>query len=491
MDGGAESHLNFGMDGIGCNWLKGERTRLRVWIRAGARMGVAGLALVLPLAGPVPAAEAVEDIGDRLELFVDRELTDRMEGLSLRLHRPQRMPLPENPLPVPYTTVIWDGEIYRAWYRDIVPGYSGKRGDGHPGEITCYAESADGHEWQFPDLGIHAVRSSRGGNVVLAGAAPASHNFTPFLDSRPGVMPEARFKALGGTHPGGGLYAFHSPDGIHWKQIREEPVMTSEAFAFDSQNAVFWSEAEARYVCYFRTWETPHGRLRTISRTTSPDFLNWSEPVPMHPNAAGEHLYTNQTQPYFRAPHIYLAFPTRFFPDRGNSTDILFMASRAGSAIYTRLFREAYIRPGEDPERWGNRSNYLALNAVPTGPGEISLYHRSGHRYTLRTDGFISLHAGWEAGEWISKPFVFAGGELMVNLSTSAAGGLRTELLDASGRVIPGFSLADSEELVGDSIGMKVSWEGNPDLEALSGTPVRLRFVMRESDLYSFRFRED
>ncbi len=479
------------MDGTVCNRLGGGTCPLRDFVKAGARTGLAGLALVLSLTGPVTAAEVIEDLGGRLELFVDRDLTDRMEGLAFRLHPPRRMPLPENPLPVPYTTVIRDGELYRAWYRDVVPGYAGERGDGHPGEITCYAESVDGHEWRFPELGIHDVRSSRGGNVILAGASPASHNFTPFLDDRPGVPEEARFKALGGTHPGGGLYAFQSPDGIHWKRIQEDPVMTSEAFAFDSQNVAFWSEAEARYVCFFRTWKTPHGRLRTISRTTSPDFLNWSEPVAMHPNEAGEHLYTNQTQPYFRAPHIYLAFPTRFFPDRGNSTDILFMASRAGSATYTRLFREAFIRPGEDPERWGNRSNYLALNAVPTGPGEISLYHRSGHRYTLRTDGFISLHAGWEAGEWISKPFVFAGRELMVNLSTSAAGGLRTELLDAEGRPMPGFSLADSEELVGDKIEMAVSWEGNPDLEAHSGTPVRLRFVMREGDLYSFRFRGD
>lgn len=460
---------------------------MRLW----ARLGVTGLAWVLPLLGQALGAEAVMDLGDRLELFVDDHLTDRMEGLDLRLHQPQRMPLPANPLPVPYTTVIHDGGIFRAWYRDILPGYTGERFDGHPGEITCYAESEDGHDWRFPDLGIHETRSSRGGNVLLAGAAPVSHNFTPFLDARPGVPVESRFKALGGTHPGGGLYALHSSDGLHWERIREEPVMTAEAFAFDSQNVAFWSEAEARYVCFFRTWETSHGPLRTISRTTSLDFLEWSEPVPMYPNEAGEHLYTNQTQPYFRAPHLYLAFPTRFFPDRGNSTDILFMATRAGSATYSRLFREAFIRPGRDPARWGNRSNYLALGAIPTGPGEISLYHRSGHRYVLRTDGFVSLHAGWAPGEWVSKPFFFSGRELVVNLSTSAAGGLRTELLQADGRQISGFSLADSQELVGDSIELPVSWAGDPALEALAGTPVRLRFVMREGDLYSFRFRGD
>ena len=74
---------------------------------------------------------------------------------------------------------------------------------------------------------------------------------------------------------------------------------------------------------------TPHGRLRTISRTTSADYIHWSTPTPMNPNLADEHLYVSGTHPYFRAPHIYIALPTRFVPERGNSTDILFMNSRA------------------------------------------------------------------------------------------------------------------------------------------------------------------
>ena len=30
-----------------------------------------------------------------------------------------------------------------------------------------------------------------------------------------------------------------------------------------------------------------------------------------------EHLYEHHTVPYFRAPHIYVAFPPRFMKDRG------------------------------------------------------------------------------------------------------------------------------------------------------------------------------
>ena len=63
----------------------------------------------------------------------------------------------------------------------------------------------------------------------------------------------------------------------------------------------------------------------------------------MNPNEANEHLYTSATHPYFRAPHIYVALPTRFHPDRGNATDIMFMTSRGGDA-FDRTFKTAFLR---------------------------------------------------------------------------------------------------------------------------------------------------
>ena len=174
------------------------------------------------------------------------------------------------------------------------------------------------------------------------------------------------------------------------------------AIMFDSQNTSFWSETEGCSVCYFRTLKTPHGRLRSVSRATSADYRTWDERIDLEPNDPGEHLYTSQTHPYFRAPHLYLALPTRFVPDCGDSTEILFMATR-GAHPYTRLNKDAFIRPGLDPQRWGNRANYAALNVVPTGPEELSLYHAdSGHRYTLRTDGFVSINAPHCGGELIT-----------------------------------------------------------------------------------------
>jgi hypothetical protein len=215
--------------------------------------------------------------------------------------------------------------------------------------------------------------------------------------------------------------------------------------------------------------------------------VNWSPPAPTSPNAPAEHLYTSGTHPYFRAPHIYVALPTRFMPDRGESTDIMFMTSRGGNH-YDRLFREAFIRPGLDPARWGNRANYAALNVVPTGPAEMSIYTLSG-RYYLRTDGFASVHAGYRSGEMLTRPLRFSGTRLMLNMATSAAGSIRVEVQDEQGRPLDGFRLTDATNLVGDQLDRVVSWKGGDSVASLAGVAVRLRFVMQDADLFALQFR--
>jgi hypothetical protein len=227
-----------------------------------------------------------------------------------------------------------------------------------------------------------------------------------------------------------------------------------------------------------------------------------------------EHLYTNQTHPYFRAPHIYVAIAARFMPGRrvltaaqaealgverqysGDCSDAVLMTSRGGNH-YDRTFMEGFIRPGVGSSNWSSRTNYPALGVVPTGAHEMSLYVQRGYgqpshylqRYKLRLDGFASVNASYAGGELVTRPLVFAGKELVINYSTSAAGSIRVELQDASGNPLPGYSLDDAVEIVGDEIERVVSFKGGPDVGSLAGRPVRLRFVMKDADLFSLRFR--
>ncbi len=429
------------------------------------------------------AAENAIDIGSRRELFVDHYLIDQLDNLQMKLHEPRITPLVPGTPAGHYATVIKEGNLFRRYDRGGDAAF-----DGEDRETTRYWESKDGIHWTAPNLGLVEVDGSRDNNVIIANTKWIAHNFSPFLDQRPGVSQSHRFKALAGVHKGGGLHAFFSADGIHWKKFQDNHVIIHEPFAFDSQNVAFWSEIEQRYICYFRTWATSHGRLRTISRTTSMDFIHWSRPVATDPNLPGEHLYTSGTHPYFRAPHIYIALPTRFLPDRGSSTDVMFMTSRGGNR-YQRTFLQAFIRPGLDPAKWGNRSNYAAWGVIPTGTDEMSLYVRE-RRYVLRTDGFSSVHASHEQGELLTKPIRFNGRQLEINYATSAAGQVQVEIQDPRGKPIPGYRLQECVTIVGDHISRTVSWKNGNDIRSLAGKPVRLRMVMTEADLYSMRFHE-
>ena len=91
----------------------------------------------------------------------------------------------------------------------------------------------------------------------------------------------------------------------------------------------------------------------------------------------------------------------------------------------------------------------------------------------------------------LTRPFTFRGKKLMVNYSTSAAGSIRFELCDASGRAHEGFSMTEGEKLFGDAIAHDVKWAGGTDVSGLAGKPVRLRVRMKDADLYSFRFADE
>ena len=109
-------------------------------------------------------------------------------------------------------------------------------------------------------------------------------------------------------------------------------------------------------------------------------------------------------------------------------------------------------------------------------------------RVTLRPDGFVSVHASDLGGELITRPLQFRGTRLRINYSTSVTGSVGVEVLDEISRPILGYKLGDSGEIYGDELDRIVSWAGKEDLSPLAGQVIRLRFVLRDADLYSFRF---
>ncbi|MFA5191819.1 MAG: twin-arginine translocation signal domain-containing protein [Verrucomicrobiia bacterium] len=499
----------------------------------------------------VHAAEPapVIDIGSRRELFVDDFLIQKLGGKAeLRLHHPEPREIalvhdaPWEGSGSGYHSVFKDGKLYRmyykAWQLDVQPPGTVKT-NAHP-LYCCYAESDDGIHWRKPELGLHEFKGSKKNNIVMvpgkAGSAVADPGHPAvFKDENPDAPADARYKAIIRSAKPHGLLAFKSPDGLRWTPMSDGPVITKGAF--DSQNLAFFDPVRGEYRAYWRiftagvadgtTWK-PSG-VRAIRTATSKDFLNWNPHTDLtYVDSPAEHLYTNQIKPYHRAPHIFIGFPARYI-ERGWSdsmralpelqnrewrakaslrygtaiTEGLLMASRDG--VKFKRWNEAFLRPGiERPGTWHYGHQYIAWHAVETAsalagaPNELSLYAVENYwtgnssevrRYTLRLDGFVSVNAPMGGGEIVSKPLTFKGTKLTMNFATSAAGDIRVEIQNASGKPLPGFTLDDCPPIFGDSIERTVTWKNSGDVSSLAGKPVRLRFALKDADLFAVQFQ--
>ena len=433
-----------------------------------------------------------EKIGTRLEPLVDEHLLDRLSGSArLVVQQPQPRELvltadaPWEGNTSAYFTILQDGDKLRMYYRGSHYDEATKKPTHR--EVACHAESNDGIHWTKPELGVCEFDGSTKNNIVWNEAG--GHNFTPLLDTNPKCAADARYKAFATVKKG--LLPLKSPDGIRWQPMAEEPVITKGAF--DSQNLAFWDPQLGKYREYHRTFR----KIRDIKTGTSDDFLTWTEPQFLdYPNATPEHLYTNAIRPYPGAPHILIGFPARFSP-AGQQVEPIFMASRDGTTF--RRYADAVIPKDATPDRAGNRSNYMAwgLLQLPGDKKEWSVYGTEAYytgpgsklrRFVYRPDGLVALTAGSEGGEALTRPVQFDGRKLVLNYRTGDKGSLRVELQAADGQPLADFAADKCRSLSGDSLAAEAAWSAGGDLGSLSGQPVRLRFVLQDAELFSFRF---
>jgi hypothetical protein len=472
------------------------------------------------------AAEPIR-LDSRLELMLDDYLLDSVRGMKLVLHEPTKREVaivhdaPWEGNNCGFHTVLQDGDLYRMYYmiahNDC--GEAERRKEPAVHEIMAgYAESKDGIHWVKPELGQFEFAGSKKNNILMwDGYDKKTECFlVPFKDPNPNCKPDEAYKAM--FRVVAGLCPAKSADGVHWSAMADHAVITKGAF--DSENLAFYDVVRGEYRAYFRD----------IRTSTSQDFIHWTEPVWIeYPDSPPQQLYTNQIAPYYRAPHLFIGFPTRYVerlvwnesfdtmaevehrkqrfqhaPRYGAAvTDGLFMSSRDG--LNFKRWGEAFLRPGpQELGHWLYGDQYQNWGLVetksdlPGAPNELSFYSVENcwrgiadqmRRYTIRIDGFVSLQAALSGGEFTTKPILFSGKNLVLNFATSAAGSLQVELQDADGKPIEGFTLADCPEIFGDAIARTVAWKGNADVSSLAGKPIRLHIVAKDGDLYSFQFK--
>jgi hypothetical protein len=518
---------------------------------------------------PSRSPDEVIDIGKRRELFADGFLVDQLKGKAeLRLHHPvpQEIALThDSPWEGNHTlnyNVFKEGNRYRMFYSTtqltITAGGKSRRG----AAFCCYAESMDGITWRKPELGQIEFRGSKANNIVFASGQIGNWRIEPAAqsvvrDENPNATADARYKAFVlGLVPDDsirGLLALKSADGIRWQPMEDHPILTDGSF--DAQNIVYWDALRSEYRAYWRYYIGVGDTLnrfrgvRSLRTATSKDLQHWERQADLNYRGSPlQHLYSSQVQPYYRAPHLFIGFPTRYIerelkegsledatepagPERTRQwspsmralpdledrelraavrerfgtgvTDALFMAARDGANF--KRWNESFIRPGiERTGTWNAGQNNVAWRLVETAsplegaPNELSFYVSESYwtgtssvlrRFSLRLDGFVSAAAPLSGGELITKPLRFRGAKLMLNFSTSAAGSVRVEIQDANGAVLPGFSRHDCASIFGDTLERQVSW-GEADLKTLADAPIRLCFILNDADVFSFKFED-
>ena len=469
------------------------------------------------------------ELKDRRELFVDDYLIDDMGKADLRLHSPQRQ---EIALVLDTNSAIYERVLYDDVTKRFLLYY-------HTGNMAPTAKnpvrnsnfrmmvttSEDGIHWGEPQVVMDQTDVAAEPDIYIQGS-PA--HMTPFLDTNPACPPEERFKAVVVAQET--LRLMVSPDGLKYTLRKDIPAFNIESRR-DSQNMAFFDHNLGYYRIYHRV---RHFGERAIRVHITPDFVDFRNSTDLVYNDTDSMaFYTNQIEPYFRAPHLLMGFPMRY-EDRGQvwdrrmsylparetrlariaadkytrlgtvSTDTVFMCSRDGWH-FTR-YPEAFLRPGPSRATWMYGDNFLAAGMIPTkstqgdtSPDELSFFaverdeKNEGTEYlrrcTLRMDGFVSLHFPGRGARVLTKPFTFTGGALELNVATSAWGQLDIEITDQDGIPIPGFREENFYTIKADDIALRPEWEKTlSDLRSLEGKVIRLRLTGRDADLYSMKF---
>lgn len=499
---------------------------------------------VTPATPPVPGTL---DIGDRRQLFLDDRLVAEATRIAAFTRRPDKAG--SNPIltadreweigdagpdlsgiQITGQAVLYDDEekLFKMWYlANIASPHPGEQYARRP---LCYAISRDGLKWEKPELGLIEFRGSRRNNIVGDWADPQFFNF---IKDPQDPDPSRRYKAMGemegsgAANRNGGVAVAFSPDGIRWTPYSGNPVVHHGRNLADAPTMLGWDPRLRKYVGYFRPGPPlapeiygvglDRRQIRSYGYALSDDFVNWT--------------------------------PTELMmaPDAADAPDVQYMQFTAGidgdfyvgfNHVYktTELVWDVYLMTSRDGFHWnwidrsvpwfprGEVGSYDACYMTLSGPifhddrvwvyygGYSGAHSRNRGRFgdrvmsinlcTLPRDRWMGLMAGPFRGTLVTRPLLFKGRKLMIDIEASTGqqvpredGKLRFEnaefrvaLEGPSGGAIDGFGLDRSSVLL-RSGRQEVSWRGS-DLSQLAGQAVRLRCEYRNAVLYSVQFAD-
>ena len=435
-----------------------------------------------------------------LELGIEGEArTVRMSHLATGLQ----------PLAGPKSGGLWwnpELQLFELWYE---AGWIG---------TICYAVSHDGLHWERPDLDIRP-----GTNQALPKGLYVD-SWTVVRDEG-AEDPAARYKLFISTgRPPGTCHI--SPDGIHWS----DGVKTGY---LGDRSTMFYNPFRKKWVFSIRAGF--RGRSRRYRETD--DFLHgaqwksfglfdtdWRKGQPVLWTAADSldapdpeigiapQLYNLDAVAYesimlgmfeiHRGPHNKICA----VQGTPKITDLNFAYSRDGFH-WSRPDRTAALRSERKDGTWdkgyvqslGNLCTvqgdrlFFYYSAFAGDPANVNTNTMMSGMYAngatgvafLRRDGFASMDAGADPGTLTTRPVVFSGKHLFVNVD-APQGKLRAEVIGENGHPVEPFTLSNCNPLTADGTIKPIIWKDGSDLSGLAGKPVRFRFELENGSLYSF-----
>ena len=458
------------------------------------------------------------------QLFVDNYLIDST-NLSVISHYPEY--LTSNPVlkpdkdwenirtygsafSAPFSDGVWYDENeqkFKMWYMAGGGKYSLKNYG-----ITCYAESQDGINWIKPELpiveGTNIVdfNSERDASVIWYDKQEAEtcSRYKMFLVARDSV--------------GKWRYNYKtSEDGIHWKFVCSSQAIADRSTVYKNpffnkwifsirQSIIVSSNKIIRGRVYNENTSPIDGTLYAKSDLKNFWFGSWPNEL-RHPDfpQISPGVYNQDAIPY---ESIMLGFFTVWQgPENGYCTEnkvikrnqIMLGYSRDGYHWYRRDMNP-FFKVDTSKKSWNN-GNVQSIVGSPIIVGDKLFFYASG-RYlldngeeitstglaTLRRDGFVSMRAGKEEGFLTTEKLSFDGKYLFVNADVkNKKASLAVEVLDENGNPIEGFTQKECVALKKvDSTKQQIVWKNNKDLSSLAGKNIRLKFYVKNADLYAF-----